>query len=59
MKEKTNKKINNEWSYKFNETCLSENLWPTYTTIRYDIYSAMYWMIIQTIFYIVHFFVLI
>ena len=52
MKEKTNKKINNEWSYKFNETCLSENLWPTYTTNRYIkncIFIIIFFLNINTI----------
>ena len=25
--------INNQWSQKFNTTCLNENLWPTYSII--------------------------
>ena len=28
------KEINNKWSAKFNETCLSENLWPKFTNFR-------------------------
>ena len=34
--EKKNKKvIDRKWSYKFNEICLLDNLWPTYTNIRH------------------------
>ena len=28
------KKINKTWSYKFNEICLNEKLWPIYTAIN-------------------------
>ena len=30
---KSKKLINKEWSYKFNEICLNEQLWLTYTII--------------------------
>ena len=31
----TKKKINKTWSYKFNEICLDENVWPIYITILF------------------------
>ena len=30
------KEINTKWSAKFNETCLSENLWPKFTKLKYE-----------------------
>ena len=35
LENNSKKLINKEWSYKFNEICLNEELWPTYTTIRH------------------------
>ena len=32
LENNSKKLINKEWSYKFNEICLNEELWPTYTT---------------------------
>ena len=32
-----NKKvISTKWSIKFNQTCLKENLWPKYSTIKHE-----------------------
>ena len=29
---KSKKRINKEWSIKFNKTCLNEKIWPIYST---------------------------
>ena len=31
LENNSKKLINKEWSYKFNDICLNEELWPTYT----------------------------
>ena len=35
LENNSKKLINKEWFYKFNEICLNEELWPTYTIIKY------------------------
>ena len=35
FEQKNKQRINSSWSYKFNYTCLKENIWPKYTTIRH------------------------
>ena len=33
FEQKNKQRINSSWSYKFNYTCLKENIWPKYTSM--------------------------